>query len=102
MLASLLLLTAAAAAPDWRVVTLNTDDTFGRSIAFVDMSTFERKGDDIQMTMDLRLERPFSDGVDATRTRMHIDCAGKRLEIFGGDLLQGEVKRGPHPVEPIR
>lgn len=84
---------APAAAEEWRVVTIDDEDPdMGRSIAFVDLSSLVRAGDNVRFRMDVRMERPAGAGVRGT---IAAGCTSRDYQP-----LQGVFYNGDRPISP--
>lgn len=97
--ALLTLITAPAAAADWRVVLTDEEEDFGRSVAFVDARTVERTGDDIRFRVDIRIERPPITA-DGLRGRVRADCRTYSFETSDMSYYVAERLLRAAPAEP--
>jgi hypothetical protein len=97
---------SAAAAADWRLVTVNENigAEYGLSLAgFVDYDSVRREGPMVTFQMVLVSEVPTRSGMDNARARIEADCPPGRYRhieraFYGGDQVLDRIGSD----EPVR
>lgn len=99
---------SAAGAADWRVVAVDDagepGQTVGASVAFIDVETIERRGDEVRFAMEVRF-RPQQGRANIIRARMRALCTPRRwasegTSIYAGDELLNQS--GPGEMDEAR
>ena len=99
---------SAAGAADWRVVAVDDagepGHTVGASVAFVDVETIERRGDEVRFAMEVRF-RPQQGRANIIRSVMRAQCTPRRWASEGASIYaDGELidRSGPDEMTEAR
>ena len=99
---------SAAQAADWRVVAVDDagepGQTVGASVAFVDVETIERRGDEVRFAMEVRF-RPQQGRANIIRSVMRAECTPRRWASEGAAIYaDGELidRSGPDEMAEAR
>jgi opacity protein-like surface antigen len=81
---------APAAAADWRVVNIDGEsERGGVSVAFIDLDSLSRSGDDVRFNMQVRFSTSPAQW-DSLRAQVHVECSTRRWESTSSGLYLGE------------